>query len=56
MWTTDAHRYVLYAGEGGYLPIDVSGETEMAVLIDEDDELAEAVTQRMRDVGVPVRE
>jgi hypothetical protein len=56
MWTTDAHRYVLSGGEGGYVPIDISGEMEMAVLIDEDDELAEAVAQRMRDAGVPVRE
>ncbi len=57
MWTTEAHRYVLWesAGVGGYLPIDISGDEEMAVLIDEDEELAEAVTERMRDAGVPVR-
>jgi hypothetical protein len=56
MWTTEAHRWVLYRSLYGYLPIDVSGEEEMILLIDEDDELAAAVTERMREAGVPVRE
>lgn len=57
MWTTEAHRYVLAAtARDGYLPIDVSGDQEMAILIDEDDELAQAVAERLRDAGVPVRE
>jgi hypothetical protein len=57
MWTTEAYRYVLAAGGpgAGYLPIDISGDQEMAVLIDEDDELAEAVAERMRAAGVPIR-
>jgi hypothetical protein len=57
MWTTERHRYVL-AGDAthGYLPIDTSGDEDMAVLIDEDDELAEAVAERMLAAGVPVRE
>ena len=56
MWTTDRHRYVL-SGEAavGYLPIDISGDQDVAVLIDEDDELAEAVARRMLAAGVPVR-
>jgi hypothetical protein len=30
MWTTERHRYVLWSSrEGGYLPIDVSGDEEM---------------------------
>ena len=37
------------------LPVDVSGDQEMAVLIDEDDGLAEAVTERMLAAGVPVQ-
>ena len=53
MWTTDRWRYVLVRGDG-YLPIDVSGTEPMAVLIDEDDELAAAVAEAMRDAGVPV--
>jgi hypothetical protein len=56
MWTTEAHRWVLARTRYGYLPIDVSGEEEMMLLIDEDDELAAAVTERMREAGVPVRE
>jgi hypothetical protein len=57
MWTTEAHRYVLAGtSRDGYLPIDISGDQEMAILIDEDDELAEAVTERMLAAGVPVRE
>src|SRR6266536_1895638 len=37
----------------GYLPVDVSGEVPMAVLIDEDDRLAEAVVKYMKDAGRP---
>jgi hypothetical protein len=37
------------------LPVDVSGDQEMAVLIDEDDGLAEAVIERMLAAGVPVQ-
>jgi len=56
MLTTERRRCVL-SGEAavGYLPIDISGDQDMAVLIDEDDELAEAVARRMLAAGVPVR-
>jgi hypothetical protein len=57
MCKTEADRYVLWrSSRGTYLPIDLSSDEEMAVLIDEDDELAAAVTERMREAGVPVRE
>jgi hypothetical protein len=54
MWTIDAWKYVLQRHEDGYLPIDISGGEPMAVLIDEDDALAEAVAQRMLAAGVRV--
>ena len=57
MWTSDAHRYVLWRDPDdlGYLPLDISGDEEHAVLI-EDDEVAEVVARRMLAAGVPVRE
>jgi hypothetical protein len=56
MWTTEADRYVLARSEHAYLPIDISGGDEMMILIDEDDELASAVTERTLAAGVWVRE
>jgi hypothetical protein len=38
------------------MALPASGEEERALLIDEDDELAAAVAERMREAGVPVRE
>jgi hypothetical protein len=52
MWTSDAHRYVLCSPN--HSPIDISGDVELFVLI-EDDEVAEAVKERMLTAGVPVR-
>lgn len=54
MWTTEAANYVLTEHEDGYLPVNVSGREPMVVLIDEDDELADAVCGRMIAAGVPV--
>jgi hypothetical protein len=53
MWSGDTHRYVLVAPN--HSPIDISGDEELFVVI-EDDEVAEAVTERMLRAGVPVRE
>ena len=52
-WSGDAHRYVLVSPS--HSPIDISGDVEMFVLI-EDDEVAEAVKERMLWAGVPVKE
>ena len=45
MWTTERYRYVLSGSRhDGYLPIDISGEMEMAILIDEDEPGRRALT------------
>jgi hypothetical protein len=51
MWSGDAHRYVLVSPS--HSPIDISGDEKLFVVI-EDDEVAEAVKERMLRAGVPV--
>lgn len=54
MWTSEKWKYYLVRFERGYLPIDRSGAEEMMVLIDEDEEFADAVAAKMIEAGVPV--
>jgi hypothetical protein len=56
MWTSEARYYYLLRSDTGYLPIYLGGEEEMMVVIDENDDLANAVVAKMIEAGVPIIE
>lgn len=54
MWTSEKEDWYLSRARGGLLPIK-RGDPPMALLIDEDDELAQEVIRRMRVAGVEIQ-